>query len=456
MTKILSIKDIQRKYSEPTEAQLYTGTRGMLGKLANPMFSVQMKNNIVMTHGVGNMVFKRNSKATYLDIYNRLRVAEFDEPRFEKDGLLIENEPSTNMITFSSEFEKWQTTNSIITSNAMPAPDGNDTADRLKSNGDANVSHFIEKAFANNTASALTSNTYYTFSVFVRKEGLHKVRLMAIDKNDAQKYVDFDIDAGTVIRTGGLTENSITNIANSWVRISGSFNTSNGSNTRPGIRLYLLDNAGNVTFDGNNTDGVLLWGAQLEQLPYPSSYIPTSAAPAKREAEQLWAPFEYNFPAIPDSSFSVIVDFNYSTSTNSWPSPFKCDLDNSRMSIHINNSDKSINWWDKGNSMHAVFSGYVNGEPDQPWEEVNFAFIKNEDKSKLHRFALIYDANSTEMYASLDNTKFSNHNVITNSPNIPTDLSYTKLELGAYGFNGHISSVRIYNDSLTEAELGVI
>jgi hypothetical protein len=63
------------------------------------------------------------------------------------------------------------------------------------------------------------------------------------------------------------------NYPNGWVRIYYSFRYTSG--TRNYIQFkHDLDGSG-LTLAAQNTRGVYLWGAQLEQGPFPTSYIPT-------------------------------------------------------------------------------------------------------------------------------------------------------------------------------------
>jgi hypothetical protein len=448
MSKTLSFKEIQRRYSEPTEAQLYIGSRGMLGKLANPMFAVQTKNNIIMTHGVGNIVFRRNSTASYIDIYGRLRYARYDEPRFEANGLLVENQSSTNLIPYSTQFQRWGNVNSTVAVDLLTtiAPDNGATVDELKLGADVNTTSYIELTFPNNSPNALISNTLYTFSVFVRANKYNKIKVESFNKDNTNQSAIFDANTFTSssISTGLVT--SVTVINNNWMRISYTFNSGTGA-TNPGIRINLIKTSG-VTYASG--DGILLWGAQLEKLPYMSSYIPTLASPVLRDSDEFFAPFEYNFPKVPNSSFSVIVDFDFIDSTIRYPKVFDIQLGTSKISMGINNILVDKDWWEQNRMVYGTY--WANNSGDL--EEVDFDYIPN--NKELQRFAFVYNKPNNQIYSSLNNTKFSNPINVNSLILLPDELTPYKLEFGSNGFNGHITSVKIYNELLTEAELGNI
>lgn len=455
MTKILSLREIQRKYSEPTEAQDYIGTRGMLGKLANPNFSVQMNNNIVMTHGVGSIVFQRNCKATYTDIYGRIRVAQFDEPRFESQGLLIENESSVNKIPYSQELQRWTQHRVTIETDdeSISAPDGTFTADSLKVNSDDNQEHYVERTFSGSLA--LTSDTDVTFSFFARADRFTDLKIVSYNKANTEYHAYYDLVNYTVdpaTTDTSLMNVSITRLANSWARLSYTFNTGSGGTT-PGVRIYLSDPSEDTVIDiggaYSSGDSLYIWGTQLEEKAYMSSYIPTLASPVTRESDICFAPFEYNFPSIPDGSLSIVMDFSYlpSSATNTYP--FLTTLNNSYVAIGIHNSSENYSWWDTGKQLFGVFSPTLNDTYD-------FGYLDDLDTLTKHRFALVFDQPTNKLYSSIDNHKFSDSLAVTNAPSLPDDLSSVRLEIGSSGFNGHISGIRIYNTSLTEAEMGNI
>jgi hypothetical protein len=89
-------------------------------------------------------------------------------------------------------------------------------------------------------------------------------------------YAWFDISAGavgTVIDGGGSTTASITNAGNGWYRCVVSATAVDAR----GLQV-LLANANNVvTYTGNGTSGIYLWGAQLEQSATVGEYIPTTS-----------------------------------------------------------------------------------------------------------------------------------------------------------------------------------
>jgi hypothetical protein len=55
-----------------------------------------------------------------------------------------------------------------------------------------------------------------------------------------------------------------------------------------GTFYWLVTNGGSsISVTANGTDGVYIWGAQLEALPYATSYIPTVASTVTRVAETV-------------------------------------------------------------------------------------------------------------------------------------------------------------------------
>jgi len=104
----------------------------VIGNINNPLLDMPLNNSLSMKQGVGEVTFTRDTIATYIDRYGILQYAAVDEPRFEKDGFLVEGE-STNLCLQSEDFNttwNWQN----ITPVSKVAPDGSNNAYKLEEN----------------------------------------------------------------------------------------------------------------------------------------------------------------------------------------------------------------------------------------------------------------------------------------------------------------------------------
>lgn len=125
-------------------------------------------NDLTSFLGASGGTFSRASIGTYFDSSGTLQTASSGSPRFDHDpvthapkGMLIE-EARTNLFTRSSEFDNsaWAKISSNLTANAITAPDGTMTADKLASAANTNQ-HYIYQG-------SLTLGTSYTISVYAK------------------------------------------------------------------------------------------------------------------------------------------------------------------------------------------------------------------------------------------------------------------------------------------------
>jgi len=221
------------------------------------------------TTGQNLVTFTRASSGTFVDSAGVLQTATNDVARFDHDpvtgeslGLLVE-EQRTNLLLRSEEFSTtWVRFNVNASSNAILAPDGTLTADKLTEN-DADNFHRIRQG--------ITSGVTGVFSVFLKAAERTRVNLGTSDTN---LIADFDLSAGSVVSGTG----SIEPFGDGWYRcsISATFTTSGP--------FLLLRNSSSEFYTGDGTSGIYLWGAQLEAGAFPTSYIPTTTAAATRNA----------------------------------------------------------------------------------------------------------------------------------------------------------------------------
>jgi len=105
-------------------------------------------------------------------------------------------------------------------------------------------------------------------------------------------YANFDLQLGTIAATGSVSADSnraasIENYGNGWYRCRVTA-TCNVTTTSVGFVANLITASGDTrgpSFAGSTTDILYGWGAQVETGAIPTSYIPTTAASATRNAD---------------------------------------------------------------------------------------------------------------------------------------------------------------------------
>ncbi len=245
------------------------------------------------------ITFTRASTATYFDSSGTMQTAASGAPRFDYDpvthalrGLLIE-EARTNLAPNSGNMTVGGTYTpaaSTIVAAAGVAPDSSNTMMRVVETA-ANSEHGFY------SVATVAASTVYTYSLFAKAAEVRYLYLVADDGGPNLFAATFDLTAGTVSKaiaaggTGTATAAAIQNVGSGIYRCS--ITGSLGAATA--MRLYPhLSNVGSPvgapSYAGNAANGLLVWGAQLEQGAFPTSYIPTTAAAVTRAMDVATIP----------------------------------------------------------------------------------------------------------------------------------------------------------------------
>ena len=227
--------------------------------------------------GASLISFTRASAGTYVGSDGLLQSATTNEARFDHNpttgeslGLLVE-EARTNLSLYSEDFTdaSWTKTDCTITANESTAPDNTTTADLW-------INTASPGTISNSIAKDTTSRTY-TSSVWVKGTMTQFTVTLDAGVPGTRGRVQYNLSTNTVgsVFNEGFTSTSgtLTPYPNGWVRLTLTTTTSTGTTIR--LRPF---------FSGTGST-VRIWGAQVEEGSFPTSYIPTTTATVTRAAD---------------------------------------------------------------------------------------------------------------------------------------------------------------------------
>jgi len=214
---------------------------------------------------------------------------QFDPITHEPLGYLPEQQ-RTNLCLYSEAFfsPNWSVARGTVTSDQALAPDAMMTADLFVESTEAGAHGPFKSNF-----DSVTAGTTYTFSIFAKKRDANRHIILSIDGAGAGTggNAAYDLDTGARLTTGGavVVSSGAQQWGNGWWRIHLTVTASATGTVR---LLCLLFNSTGMTlsYAGDGTSGVFLWGAQFEVGGYPTSYIPTEGSAVTRNADVMTVP----------------------------------------------------------------------------------------------------------------------------------------------------------------------
>jgi hypothetical protein len=180
----------------------------------------------------------------------------------------------TNVLTHSEYFGGWTNdTNTTLTENAAQSPSGFVDAYKL-------VAGTSAARQARTLSVAADGNL--VFSIYAKKGEYSVVQLT--DAVDGNLYANFDLENGVLGNYDRCTP-SIEDAGDGWYRCIITWTASANINK---VRISIAESKTQgrlVNFAGNGTDGIYIYGAQLESGTYETSYIPTYGTSVTRNVD---------------------------------------------------------------------------------------------------------------------------------------------------------------------------
>ena len=228
------------------------------------------------TDGVDDFDVSRNSIATRVNKLGLIEEVAIDVPRLDYSdsncpSLLLEPQ-STNLLTYSEDFSNavWVNVRGIVSESTEIAPNGN-TSFELFDTSDNNT-HLCYQSVST------TIGLNYSFSCYIKK-GTIDFAGLAFNASQVDT-VFFDVNLGVILYTGtNIISSSIVDAGNGWYRCGIVVEASQSSHL---FRVLTVKDGTDYSYIGDGTNSIIFNLAQVEVLPYATSYIPTVGSTVTR------------------------------------------------------------------------------------------------------------------------------------------------------------------------------
>ncbi len=372
--------------------------------------------SVLPSNGNGDFNHSRSSHATRVNKDGLIESVGY-APRLDYTGnvdcphLLLEPN-RTNIFQRSEEFDNvyWSKTSATITPNSTISPDGSLSADLF------NINNPSGEDIVARTLS-FSSGVKTNISIFVKDNDFNNQLILGISSNLIT--ITYDFLTETILSSTGswLNSVSITKGFNGFNRIDFTVNPTFNSFA---IFQIKTNNQGNGSF--------YIWGAQLEEGSYPTSYIPTSGSAETRTADicnNAGTSAEFN-----DSEGVLFAEISTNADSN-----FK------RISIHSGSYVNSV-FLDFDNTNNLYGKVIVGGSAVVT---IIASGLNIENNNKI---ALSYKENDFKLF--VNGSKVGTD--VTGAT--PTGLNNLAFDLGGgQDFYGKCKQLIYFNEALSDSEL---
>ncbi|EEZ4404463.1 phage tail protein [Escherichia coli] len=385
--------------------------------------------------------FKRASKATYINKSGVLTEAAIDEPRFERDGLLIEGQRTNYMLNSESPASWGRSSN-------MDVPEtGTDSFGFTYGKFVCNDSLIGQTSAINMASIAATKsvdvsgdNKYVTTSCRFKTELQVRLRIR-FDKYDGSATTflgDAYIDTQTleINMTGGAASRITARVrkdeATGWIFAEATIQAIDGE-LKIGSQIQYSPKQGGATVSG---DYIYLATPQVENGPCVSSFIISGTTAATRASDIVTVPIKNNLYNLP---FTVLCEVhkNWYKTPNAAPRVFDTGGHQTGAAIIL------------GFGSSADYDGF-------PYCDIGGANRRINENASLEKMVMGMRVKSDQSTCAVSNGRISSEtkttwSCIQNSAIIRIGGQTTA---GLRHLFGHVRNFRIWHKALTDAQVG--
>ena len=208
--------------------------------------------SVVPSDGSGDLSFTRASNGTRINSAGLVEVCPW------------------NLVQYSEDLSNavWTKGGTSITTNATTAPNGTTTADKL-------VELATTEQHQSYQSIAVQAGTY-TFSVYLKQAG--RIYASVYPQGSSMNaVVTVNLSTGVIVSATGATyvSSSIESVGDGWYKVNATLTTT-ANNLACVVYLSNVSGGQSPTYTGNGTDGIFVWGAQLNIGSTAKPYFPTT------------------------------------------------------------------------------------------------------------------------------------------------------------------------------------
>ncbi|HIB2492296.1 TPA: prophage tail fiber N-terminal domain-containing protein [Escherichia coli] len=385
--------------------------------------------------------FKRASKATYINKSGVLTEAAIDEPRFERDGLLIEGQRTNYMLNSESPASWGRSSN-------MDVPEtGTDSFGFTYGKFVCNDSLIGQTSAINMASIAATKsvdvsgdNKYMTTSCRFKTELQVRLRIR-FDKYDGSATTflgDVYIDTQTleINMTGGAASRITARVRKDevigWIFAEATIQAIDGE-LKIGSQIQYSPKQGGATVSG---DYIYLATPQVENGPCVSSFIISGTTAATRASDIVTVPIKNNLYNLP---FTVLCEVhkNWYKTPNAAPRVFDTGGHQTGAAIIL------------GFGSSADYDGF-------PYCDIGGSNRRINENASLEKMVMGMRVKSDQSTCAVSNGRISSETKTTWSciQNTAIIRIGGQTTAGLRHLFGHVRNFRIWHKALTDAQVG--